>query len=561
MRLSLTMALVALAVGHFPTPARCADDKPATPEAQVDKLFERFDKTTSPGCAVAVIQDGRIVYKRGYGMADLDHDAIITPASVFHVASVSKQFTAFAILLLAQQGKVSLDDEVRKHVPELADFGGKITIRHLIHHTSGLRDQWSLLGLAGWRYSLDLITDDDVLELVSKQADLNFRPGEKHLYSNTGYTLLAQIVKRVSGQSFREFTSANIFEPLGMKNTHFRDDHAEVVKGQAYGYAPAKDGAFRLSITNFDTVGATSLLTTVEDLALWDRNFYEKRVGGAALIGQMLEPGKLNNGEQLKYAFGLTVDKYKGLPIVDHGGADAGYRADLLRFPGERFSVACLCNLSTSNPGDLARRIADTYLAKELKPPEAAAKIEEPAVTLSEQQLSRWTGLYWNRDGDRFRRIELKEGKLRLVFPETSIELQPLSEDRFRPLGQPPVRLRFAAATPGGPARLEQSVVGGSDKPDSFEAVKPFTPAPQQLGEYAGAYQSPEMDAIYRMAVEKEKLVLKRSKSKPANLEPQVQDVFIGEPGAFRFLRDSSGRVSGFILNSGRILNFRFDKK
>ena len=266
------------------------------------------------------MKDGRIIYKHGYGMADLDHNVTITPSTVFHVASMSKQFTAASIVLLAQEGKLSLDDDVRKYIPELPDFGSLITIGNLIHHTSGLRDQWDLLELAGWRYSLDLITDEDVMSVVARQKELNFKPGEKYVYCNTGYTLLATIVKRVSGMSFREFTTQNIFEPLGMMNTHFRDDHAEIVKNNAYGYEPEKTGTFRLSNTNFDTVGATSLHTTVEDLALWDENFYHPRVGGASFLEQMLQRGKLNNGENQDYAFGLVVGKYKGLATVDHAG-------------------------------------------------------------------------------------------------------------------------------------------------------------------------------------------------------------------------------------------------
>ena len=263
--------LLVLAVLSFLTvscaPGQHAAAPAGSPSARVDELFQKMDSTVTPGCALAVVKDGRILYERGYGMADLDHNVPITPATVFHVASMSKQFTAASIVLLAQEGKLSLDDPVRKYIPELPDFGIPITIRQLIHHTSGLRDQWDLLGLAGWRYSLDLITDDDVLAVMSRQRDLNFPPGTRHLYSNTGYTLLAQIVKRVSGQSFREFTTSHIFQPLQMNNTRFRDDHAEVIKNIAYGYQPAQN-AFLISITNFDTVGATSLLTTVEDLAL-----------------------------------------------------------------------------------------------------------------------------------------------------------------------------------------------------------------------------------------------------------------------------------------------------
>src|SRR5579859_2291679 len=322
MRSRLVVLTLLLVVASQGVPGQNAPPADENLPKRVDELFQKMDTPSSPGCALSVIKDGRIVYEHGYGMADLDHDVPITPTTIFHVASMSKQFTAASILLLAQEGKLSLDDPVRKYIPELPDFGTPITIRQLIHHTSGLRDQWDLLGLAGWRYSLDLITDDDVLSVISRQKDLNFAPGTKHLYSNTGYTLLAQIVKRVSGESFREFTTARFFAPLGMKSTHFRDDHAEIVKHMAYGYEPAKD-TFRISLTNFDTVGATSLLTTVEDLALWDENFYHPKVGGQALIDRLLERGKLNNGEQLDYASGLVVGTYRGLRTVDHGGADA----------------------------------------------------------------------------------------------------------------------------------------------------------------------------------------------------------------------------------------------
>ena len=395
MRLRL-LALVLLSVLIKPfVRAQSAPAEAEIPSVQVDKLFEKMDRTVSPGCALAVMKDARIIYERGYGMADLDHNVPITPGTIFHVASMSKQFTAASVVLLAQDGKVSLDDQVRKYVPELPDFGAPVTIRQLVHHTSGLRDQWELLGLAGWRYSLDLITDDDVLSVMSRQKDLNFPPGSKHLYCNTGYTLLAQIVKRVSGQSFREFTTSHIFQPLGMKNTHFRDDHAEVVKNIACGYEPAKDN-FRISITNFDTVGATSLLTTVEDLQLWDENFYNPRVGGPTMIKQMLERGKLSNGEQLDYAFGLVLGKHRGLTTVEHAGGDAGYRSDMIRFPEQHFTVACLCNLAGSNPSELTRKVAEIYLAKEMKPAEKAHGDDERAVQLSQEQLKSKIGIYLN---------------------------------------------------------------------------------------------------------------------------------------------------------------------
>ncbi len=516
--------------------------------ARVDKIFAKWDTTRSPGCALAVIKDGRIVYKRGYGMANLDHDVPITPSTVFYIASISKQFTAAAIVLLAQQGKLSLDDEVRTYIPELPDFGSPITIRHLIHHTSGLRT-W----LAGGTLP------EDVLELVSRQKELNFRPGEKYLYSNVGYNLLALIVERVSGQSLREFTRAENFDPLGMKNTFFRDDHTEIVKHLAYGYVPAKGDAFRRTIYKWDIVGAAGLLTTVEDLALWEQNFYDKGVGGRALIEQLLQRGRLNNGEQLEYAFGLVIRKYRGLPIVEHGGSGSGYRAQLMRFPEQRFSVVCLCNAGTTlgeHPWQLVRKVADIYLAKELKEP-----ADEETVQLSEQQLARKVGLYWSRERDGFRKIFIKEGKLHLTFPgeDESYEMKPLSENRFRLVRAPIVEYRFEPAEPGGPLRLAHSVRGR--KPEFFEPVAQFTPAPTDLGEYVGTYVSDEVDVIYRVALEDDKLVLKRLGVKPAILQPALRDVFSAPDWSLRFTRDANNQVTGVVLNNYRNRNYRFTKQ
>ena len=537
-------------------PAAAAQDA-WSPElaAKVDKVFERMDKPASPGCALAVVRDGRVVYARGYGMANLDHDIVITPSTVFHVASVSKQFTAAAILLLAREGKLSLDDEVRKHVPELPDFGTTLTIRHLIHHTSGLRDQWELLILAGWRYSLDLITDDDVLQVMSRQKDLNFPPGSEHLYCNTGYTLLATIVKRVSGQTFREFTDARLFKPLGMTRTFFRDDHAEIIKGQAYGYVPARD-TFRLSVTNFDTAGATSLHTTVEDLALWDRNFYDGRVGGRALLDDLLKKGVLSNGEELAYASGLVHGTYRGLATVGHGGSDAGYRSDFVRFPAERFSVVCLCNLSTSNPSELTRRVVDIVLEGKLGPAPAPAADDRPAVTPSAEELARSEGLYWQRGTDNYRKLAAKNGSLEIVYGQSGTALKAVGSGRFA--GRASDLVIEAGAD--GRRRLTETVRGGTAKPAVFEAVNLFDPTPAQAAAYTGTYHGEEIEPTYRVEVTDGRLSLRRLKVSPVTLEPLNRDVFRGSSGTLRFSRDAKGRVSGFTLSNGRIRNLRFTK-
>ena len=557
--LAVFFALALAVVAQQPSTSN--HDAAQFPRERTDKVFAQWDSTVSPGCALAVMKDGYIVYERGYGMADLDHDVPVTPETVFHVASISKQFTAASILLLAQDGKLSLDDEIHKYITELPDFGVPITIRHLIYHTSGLRDQWNLLGLAGWRYSLDLITDDDVMDLMSRQKELNFKPGEKHVYCNTGYTLLAQIVKRVSGKTFREFTTSRVFEPLGMKSTHFRDDHAEIVKHIAYGYEEGKGrNVYRLSVTNFDTVGATSLLTTVEDLARWDENFYHPIVGGPRMVEQQLQRGRLNNGKELDYAFGLQHGKYRGLATVDHGGSDAGYRADLLRFPRQHFSVACLCNQAETRPGELTRKIADIYLADEMKEP-MPAHLESSAkpVTIPDERLGQYAGLYWKKDDETGMRILHQDGKLFLSqSEEENLELTPIAENRFEQVVFHVV-LAFDRARDGGPLRLSVRA-RGQEEPEAFERVTDFVPTAEQLSGYAGSYVSAEIDPVYRIAVENGGLVLKRLKSKPKKLRPALADYFQSPDGDLHFQRDSAGKVTGFLLNSGRIKNFRFTK-
>ena len=524
---------------------------------QADALFARWDKPTVPGAAVAVIHRGKIVYERGFGAANLEYGIPVKPETVFHVASVSKQFTAAAILLLAQDGKLTLDDEVRKHVPDLPDFGHPITIRHLLHHTSGIRDQWSLLGLAGWRYSRDLITDDDVLSLLSRQKELNFLPGERHLYSNSGFTLLAVIVSRVSGQSFRAFTSERIFKPLGMTQTHFRDNFNEVVKQQAYGYSRSADG-FQLSTTNFDTAGATSLLTTVEDLAKWHANFDKKTVGGEALAAAMLERGVLSDGRRIDYASGIMHGSYRGVPTVGHGGADAGYRAAFVRFPEQRFGVAVLCNLAQTNPTDLAQRVADVFLGDVLKPattsaaasPAASRFLTLPEVPLTPEALAALAGTYWNATEAMARRFVVDGGALAVQTGGQTHRLKSLGDGLFVMTAAPWWQMRFK-----GPSVQ----IGTAQSPgDMFVRSDPFAPSATELDDFAGIYRSDEMDVAYRMVVRDGRLRLERLKANPAGLEPVVRDTFSSPAGVFRFTRDGQGKVNGFVLEAGRVRGVKF---
>jgi CubicO group peptidase (beta-lactamase class C family) len=533
---------------------------------KVDTIFEQWNRTDSPGCALGVYRDGKIVYAHGYGMANLNDDVTITPETVFHVASMSKQFTAASILLLQEQGKLSIDDDVHKYIPELPDFGAKITLRHLLHHTSGLRDQWELLELSGWRYSQDLITDDDVMSVVTRQKELNFKPSERYMYSNTGFTLLALVVKRVSGMSLREFTTKNIFEPLGMTHTHFRDDHEEVIKHDALGYEQdGKGKPFRMSLTNFDTTGATSLHTTVEDLELWDENFYHPKVGGQTLIDLMLHRDKLNNGELQDYASGLVIGTYRGLPTVDHNGADAGYRSDLIRFPEQHFSTAVLCNAAESNPSRLAKKVADVLLEKYLKAPDEP-KIQstttQPLPELTAQQITAIAGTYWNRKEDDFTTIHVNGGKLVMGDDPNDLHaLKQFAPGHFHVADVPwgnDIDLHFPDYSGGKKGNLEQSFGG---KPDVYEPVAAYEPNAAQLSAFSGSYVSEEIDPVYRITAEGGKLTLHRIRHGAETLRPVMEDTFNGDIGTLHFKRDSKGQVAGFVLNAGRIQGLKFTKK
>lgn len=333
----------------------------ATAEARVDQVFAQWDKPDSPGCALTVIQDGEIIYKRGYGMANLEHRVPISSKTVFYIGSTSKQFTAMSILLLEEQGQLSLDDDIREYIPELPQYDHPITIRHLIHHTSGIPDYLALWQLAGRDFAAAM-PEGEVLDLLTQQEPL-FAPGDRFRYSNSGYFLLSLIVKRASGKSLREFAEENIFQPLGMRDTLFYDDHTMIIENRADGHF-YKDGSIDVFNTSYDLVGAGGLYTTVEDLFLWDQNFYRNRLGQGeqALIDRMLTPGTLNDGTELDYAFGLGVSEYEGLRMISHGGGFIGFRAELIRFPEQGFSVAVLCNLDCIDAELLALTVADIYL-------------------------------------------------------------------------------------------------------------------------------------------------------------------------------------------------------
>jgi CubicO group peptidase (beta-lactamase class C family) len=525
-------------------------------------LFAEWAKPDSPGCALAVIQDGEIVHKRGYGMADLERDVPLSPRSVFDLGSTSKQFVALCILLLAEQGKLSLDDDIRRHIPEMPDYGEPITLRQLVHHTSGIRDYLELMTLCGMRWENDYY-EEEIIALLARQKELNFRPGEEYLYSNSGYFLLGELAKRVAGQSLNDFACEQIFQPLGMDHTRFYDDFRMIVPDRAIGYAPREGGGYGIELYHSDLVGDGGLLASVEDLFLWDQNFYENKLGGGGpeLIDRMLTRGALNDGKELSYAFGLEIGHYRGLPIVSHGGSWAGYRSDIIRFPEQRFSVICLSNLSTFKPTALAKQVADLYLEGQYKE-EASRQVEELSLALSPADLRGNTGDFINPKTGTVLNLSVQDEKLTVSHPSGLVfQIVPIGENRFRSVDAP-VELTLAFEEPSAGEAMRLQVRVEDEEPAAFHAIERISLEPHELEEYAGEYHSDELGVIYRFHLRDGALVLKLGYDPvEPHLQPTVRDEFIVKDRNLKFVRDAQGRISGFNARSGRVVNVWFAKK
>jgi CubicO group peptidase (beta-lactamase class C family) len=539
-------------------PASAADPKDLA--QSVDAVFADFAKPGSPGCSLGVVRDGRIVYEKGYGLANVEHGVPIVPRqTVFDIGSTSKQFTAASILLLAQEGKLSLDDDVHKVLPELPDYGTPVTLRHLLHHTSGVRDYINVMAMGGINFE-DYTTDDDALAAIVRQKNLDFPPGSEHSYSNSGYFLLSLIVERVSGKTLREFAQERIFAPLGMSNTRFLDDHTAIIPHRASSYGPHPAGGFGIETANWEQTGDGAVQTTVEDLAKWDQNFYTPKVGGPWLIEQLQTTGQLNDGEKIGYARGLGVDEYRGLRRVAHGGGWAGFRAEMARFPDQKFSVITLCNLGTVNPSALAQQVADLYLADRLGPASETVAAVSQAPAGRAVDGARYAGLYWSPATGMVRRIHARDGKLLYSRGQDSESGLVLSgEDRFQMLAVPvATEVSFVPAASGAPRRMMVTTGGG--KPMVFEEVQPVSLKPEDLGAYAGTYTSDELDTTWTLAVENGQLTLRPKRGPAMPLEPSFADAFGSPAGLMRFQRDGEKKITGFVVGAGRARNLKFTK-
>jgi CubicO group peptidase (beta-lactamase class C family) len=536
----MRIAAVLAVLLSLPLPGAGSDS-----DQRVDQIFVAYDKPDSPGCALGVIQNGDFAYRKSYGMGSLELGVPLSPESVFYMGSVSKQFTAASIVLAAQRGFVSLDDNVRKYLPEIPDYGHPITLRQMLHHTSGFPDVLSLLYISG-RNAEDLHPAEELMDLIVRQKALNFQTGAEYQYSNTNYFLLAEVLERATKKPLSEFAAENIFKPLGMAHTRFYDDRTLVVPRRVAAYKPGKHGAFLVDwSTNYEIVGGGGLMSSVDDLLLWDRNFYDNKLGKKPFLKEMQTTDVLNSGAKNNYAFGLFMSTYRGLPIVEHDGANFGYRSDILRFPVQKFSVVTLCNVSSADPASLSREVADIYLEKQLQNPPNAASVSDPA---------RFAGRYFDS---------------RMHFP-VSFTVQ-----------RGNLILQGHILEPIGPNRFEDPIIGGtvifSGSEDDMQAkviyneAVTFTGArigdlhinDATLANCAGVYRSTELDATYRLSVERGRLTLRMNWNPTITMEPVVQDEFSGGGITLVFRRGGSGQVSGLSVFggwNGVIRNEKFEK-
>jgi len=539
--------------------------------AEIAPLFEEFS-ADGPGCCLGIYLDGELVLETGFGLASLEHRVPITGETVFDLASTSKQFTAACILLLAEDGSLGLDDHVQKHFPEFA-LEQDITIRQLINHTSGLRDVYSLFGMVGWTWP-ELMVDDQIVEILSRQRSLNFDPGTAHSYSNSGYVLLSALIHRVSGKTLAAFAKERIFEPLGMDNSAYRDDITSVIPNRANGYSQTPDGGFKLDESPSAVTGDGALNTTVRDMARWESNFIRPFVGNESFRGAQLETAKLADGTDTGYAAGLFLAPYKGLPSVSHGGAWAGFRSDYIRFPDHGLAVAVFANLAGANPSALVRKVAELCLADEMaaeelaevgaaaSPPhegESAPEVDGPAnqaaEELAEVGAAACAGLYG--DGTTFLRLSADERD----GLEVGVSGTELSASRTDPG-------TFSTSSP----KLTLSFTGGADEPAAvvvrhgeqviwtLPRVAPAQISEEEAGALSGQYRCDEVDSSWTLRATEEGVEIDRAPREPVKVGYGPADVLIGPGFNVTIERAKDGSPAALLAGDSRAKGLRFER-
>lgn len=547
-----------LALLALPLPTRAAPPQIEDRETRVDELMADHGED-GPGAVVAVVEGGEIVFAKAYGLANLEHKVPMTRETVLDIGSTAKQFTAFAIVLLSQEGKLSLDDDIRSHLPEVPDFGYTITIRHLVHHMSGLREIYNALMMEGWQAG-DGIAQEDALQLTARMNELNFEPGTEYLYCNTAYMLLADIVSRVSGVPFPEFMAGNVFGPVGMKNTTIMASFGQSIPGAAESYGPAEGGGFVRIFDNSTIQGAGGIYTTVDDLAAWMSNYADARVGGPEVIEQMQQRGVLASGDTLGYAFGLTIGESRGLRTLGHGGSSAGYRSSFTYSPEVDGGVIVLSNFAGFD-GSIPGQVAEIFFGDRMEPVEGPEPTEAAAegpveVEVAEEVLEAYVGEY--QLAPTFILSVTREG--------TDLFVQATGQGRNRVTASSDSTFYFRDVASFTFHRDADGSVPNLTLHQNGDHVanrrQPYTPSAERLTRLVGRYYSTELQTVYTLVVEEGKLMGKHRRHDDFELTATEEWVY-GGPNFFaevRFERDEAGGVTGMRVSNGRVRNLLFEK-
>lgn len=543
----ITLLLCASSVGAAQTTA--------SPERRVDSLFASFNQRTSPGIAIAVVRDGKILFHKGYGLADIENHVPVTPSTVFDLASVSKQFTGLAVAMLVEEGRVHLTDDIHKYIPELGDFGHPITINHLLHHTSGIRDWPGSLAVAGWQFD-DVISFEQILRVAYGQRTLNFVPGAEYTYSNTGYNLLAEMVSRVTHEPFPKWMDEHLFRPLGMTSTQFRSDHNALIDRRAFGYSQRR-GGWQANTDDLVALGSSSLFSTVDDLAKWVANFDDPAVGGRAAMTLTRTRGVLNDGKEIDYAFGILHGTYRGLATEEHSGGWAGFSTYVLHFPLERSSVVILENAPVINPSQAAHEVADMFLDRQMaaRSPAQVSLAGAPPIDLAPATLDRYAGIYRLGPGW-FVRARRDAAALRVqATREGEVAMSPRSDTSFWVASY---NAPISFTRENGRTTL---VYRGIRRPKLDETA---APSRAEFEKFVATYESDELQTRYRVEVENGALVMHHFRLGTLPLTWLWGNEFGGDwwfMHSVEFQRDASGGVTGFIVNvDERSRNIHFAK-
>lgn len=542
--------------GDYSIVLKLAEPMAKEPEKRIDQLMCAYDNMETPGAVVGVIKEGTVIFSKGYGMANLVHGIPFTTELRSNIGSVSKQFTAFGILLLEKAGKLNIDDDVRKHIPELPDFGETVTIKNLLNHTNGYREIYNTMPIKGWKGE-DGLLKKEAIRLIQRQKELQAKPGEEFNYNNTAYIFLAEIIARTSGEDFHVWMKNNVFEPLGMEQTMVRPTPKHIVKASAQGYVGG-EGGFHEAGDLHAANGAGTMYTTIADFAKWLQNFKNPKVGGEALMEKLITPGILNSGDTMSYALGIGIGKYRGQRLLSHTGGDVAHRTLLSYYPDLEVGIVLMSNNGGFNLG-MGTKVMEAFFADELEPVEE--KKEVKGVQVDEETLKSYTGKYKAQELGLIIEYKLENGQL-VGYPtgQGSLPLIAISDTSFTYEG---IAASLVFHVQQG-KKIEQATHTQGGNAIKLDRLPPFELSADKMQNYVGKYFCEELETFYTILLKEDKLVAELANSADIELTATEEDVFSGSAffaSEIKFERNDAGGITGFKLSNGRTKGIHFARQ